>query len=115
MRTIHTTMSFRAAWRFGCPHLAGQPVTLTWEGNCYRVDHASGIVARVFYPQSVREPGGVQREAETRLPCKAPKYVRRHIAPRRIKALPPMPVMSDGDVHGEGIPVVAALVRAALG
>lgn len=84
MQVIHTTMSFRAAWRFGCPHLAGQPVTLTPEpipgtpmGYCYRVDHVRGPVARVFYPQSVREPGGVQRKAETRLPRKAPRWARR--------------------------------------
>lgn len=119
MQTIRTTMSFRAAWRFGCPHLAGQPVTLTPEDGHYRIDHASGPVARVFYPQSVREPGGVQRDAETRQPRKVPRWARRHATDvqrptRRLPPLPPLPVLSDGDVAGEGIAVVAEYVHASL-
>jgi hypothetical protein len=77
MQTINMTMSFRAAWRFGVPHLAGQGVTL-YQGDIgqyvdrhYDVMHRGEIIARVYYPRSVRERGGVQRAAETRLPGRA--------------------------------------------
>lgn len=81
MQPILTTMSFRAAWRFGFPHLAGQTVTLTLEASgYYRVDHASGTVARVAYPQSVRERGGVPRAAEAGYPTKVPRWARDVIA-----------------------------------
>lgn len=77
MQPIITTMSFRAAWYFGCPHLAGHTVTLTREERGdYRVDHTSGTLARVAYPQSVREPGGVPRAAEARHPHKVPRWAR---------------------------------------
>lgn len=74
MQQINMTMSFRAAWRFGVPHLAGQGVTLSFVGERegWIVRHrVLGEVARVYQPQSVRESGGVPRRAESRYPRRA--------------------------------------------
>lgn len=116
MQPIITTMSFRAAWYFGCPHLAGHTVTLTMEeSGYYRVDHATdGTLARVAYPQSVRTPGGVPRAAEARYPHKVPRWARHAnmLRPARRPPLAPLPVLSNGDLAGDGIAAVAEHVRA---
>ena len=72
MQTLTTTMSFRAAWRFGCPHLAGQGVLLKRHADRYPWDvivmSTGERIGSAYFPCSMRERGGVQRDAETRLP-----------------------------------------------
>jgi hypothetical protein len=71
MQTLTTTMSFRAAWRFGCAHLAGQGVRLmrrAGTGFDVFIIATGERIGSVYYPYSMRERGGVQRDAETRLP-----------------------------------------------
>lgn len=68
MKPYTTTLSFRAAWRWGCPHLAGQPVLVTRSQlDPQAVDvswRGVNIRRRLYVPQDIREPGGVQRRAE---------------------------------------------------
>lgn len=68
---ITTTMSFRSAEMYGCPHLAGQPVRLTRRpaGFYDVVAVATGEpIGRAWQPCGVRNPGGVLRSAEMHYP-----------------------------------------------
>lgn len=76
MRTITTTISFRAAWRLGVPHLAGQGVRAVPNAgpngahdgsyNVYCRDEL--LRARMRDINGLKEPGGVPRRAEAEYP-----------------------------------------------
>lgn len=68
---INTTLSFRAAYRFGVPHLAGQAITLVRRADgLFIVEHRGRRLALVYAPQVVRELGGIPRKADDHLPAR---------------------------------------------
>jgi len=72
MTEITTTMSFRAAWRFGVPHLAGHGVRLVRRAGVVGMDvflvEGGARIGSVYFARSLRERGGVLREAELSYP-----------------------------------------------
>ena len=68
---IWTTLSFRSACRYGVAHLAGQPVELHPAGAGYVIYCREGRLGLCYSPKSLRQRGGVIRDAELHYPTRS--------------------------------------------
>lgn len=84
MQAMTVTLSFRAAWHWGAPHLAGQPVSLVSETGQAPWEVRHRYEGLLF--------SGCMRPSECQVPGGIPPHRARFWMARRRRALEPIPI-----------------------